>query len=75
MPSTQNPLQAKQGLQAQTKSNLYELDTLEHMENPLEVPQQKKMDDGEAIPRHTTVGDAVLCVCCAEWFLCVFSTG
>jgi hypothetical protein len=73
MPSTQNPLQAKP-MKPQT-SKLYELDTMEHMENPLEAPQQKKMDDGEAIPRHTTVEDAVLCVCCAEWFLCAFSTG
>jgi hypothetical protein len=72
MPSTQNPLATKP-----TKpqpSNLYELDTLEHMENPLEAPQQKKMDDGGTIPTHTTVGDVVLCVCCAEWFLCAFST-
>lgn len=68
MPSMKNPLAAK-------RIDLYELDTLEHMKNPLEAPQQKKMDDGEVIRKHDTVGDVVLCVCCAEWFLCAFSTG
>jgi hypothetical protein len=41
----------------------------------LAAPTQKKMDDGEVIPQPDTHQETVMCLCCVEWFFCVFSTG